>query len=165
MDNEEQKIIDLIKKLGKKFPKFPDGRIDYSSSDIAPVITVFVKFKDKILILKRSDKVSTYCGKCNTVAGYLDEPVPIFKKIIEEVSEEIGVSENLIKSYSLGKSYKFTDLNINKTWIVQPALVILKEKPDIKLDWEHLEYKWIRPEKIKKFDIVPNIDKSLKMII
>jgi isopentenyldiphosphate isomerase len=165
MFSEEQKIIDLIKEFEKKLPRFLDGRINYSNSDIAPVITIFIRFNGKILILKRSNKVSTYRGKWNTVAGYLDEPVPIIKKILEEISEEIGVSEKIVKSHSLGKTYKFTDLEINKTWIVQPALVELNEKPEIKLDWEHIDYKWIKPDEIKEFDIVPNIDKSLRMIM
>ena len=57
MNQREEKILAIIKEFANKLPKFPDGRIDYSSSDIAPVITVFVKHKDKILLLKRSDKV------------------------------------------------------------------------------------------------------------
>lgn len=59
----EQKMLEIIKEFAKKLPKFPDGRIDYSNSDIAPVITVFVRYKDKILILKRSDKVRAYQRK------------------------------------------------------------------------------------------------------
>jgi len=40
--------------------------------------------------------------------------------------------------------------------------VDLKKKPDIKLNWEHTEYRWIKPEELKKFDIVPSLDNSLK---
>ena len=81
MTIREQKIIETLRELAKKLPKFPDGRIDYSNSDTALVITVFIKNKDKILLLKRSSKVSTYQGKWNTVAGYIDEPKPIREKI------------------------------------------------------------------------------------
>ena len=49
MTQREEKILATIKKFTNKLPKFPDGRIDYSNSDIALVITVFVKYKDKIL--------------------------------------------------------------------------------------------------------------------
>jgi isopentenyldiphosphate isomerase len=146
----------------KKVKKFPDGRIDYSNSNIAPVITVFLRYKDEILLLKRSDKVRTYQGKWNTVAGYLDDLKPIREKILEEIQEELGIKKNDISSIQIGKIYKFTDTKIDKTWIVHPALAELKNKPDIKLDSEHTEYKWINPEKLKDFDTVPHLNKSLE---
>jgi isopentenyldiphosphate isomerase len=162
MSIQEQKILETIEEFAKKLPRFSDGRIDYSKSDTAPVITVFIKYRDKILLLKRSGKVSTYQRKWNTVAGYLDESKPIYEKILEEIREELGIDEDNILSYNFGKSYKFTDPMANKTWIVHPVLVELKNKPIIKLDWEHTEYKWIKPEELKNFDIVFKIDESLK---
>ena len=48
--------IDLILKEFDRLPKFPDGRIDYSNSDKAPVLTCFVRFEDEILLLKRSEE-------------------------------------------------------------------------------------------------------------
>lgn len=165
MDIQEREILKTIEEFAKKLPKFPDGRINYSNSDAAPVITVFIKHRDKILLLKRSDKVSTYRGRWNTVAGYLDELKPIHEKVLEEIREEIGVKKESILSQRIGKTYTFKDPQVNKTWIVHPVLVELKKIPDIKLDWEHTEYKWIKPEELKKFDIVPKIDESLRKAI
>lgn len=162
MDKKEQEILKTIEGFAKRLSKFSDGRIDYSNSDTAPVITVFVRYKDKILLMKRSDKVRTYKGKWNTVAGYLDELRPIREKVLEEVREELGIGKDNVLSIRLGKSYKFTDNQANKTWIVHPILVELKTKPAIKLDWEHTEYKWIKPEKLKEFDTVPKLEKSLE---
>ncbi len=164
MDKKEEKILKTIEKFAKKLPKFSDGRIDYSNSDIAPVITVFIKSKGEILLLKRSNKVRVYQGKWNTVAGYLDEVKPVREKVVEEVKEELGISKDNISLIHMGKPYEFTDTEVNKTWIVQPVLVELKKRPEIKLDWEHTEYKWIKPEELKKFDIVSNLDKSLENV-
>jgi isopentenyldiphosphate isomerase len=162
MSLKEKKILDKVKDFAKKLPKFPDGRIDFTHSETSLVLTVFIKYKDKILILKRSNKVGTYKGKWNTVTGYIDEPKPLIEKIIEEINEELGITEDNILSYSIGEPFKFKDPGIKKIWIVHPAKVELKNNPDIKLDWEHSEYKWIKPEDIKKFNIVPNLDLSLK---
>ena len=162
MTTQEQKITRMINEFAKKLPKFPDGRIDYTHSDTSLVLTVFIKYKDKILILKRSNKVGTYQGKWNTVTGYLDEPKPLIEKIMDEMQEETGIKKNNILSHSLGEPFKFTDPKARKTWIVHPAKVELKNNPDIKLDWEHTEYKWIKPEELKKFDTVPRLDLSLK---
>lgn len=157
-----KEILKTIEKFAEKLPKFPDGRIDYSKSDVAPVITVFVKHEDKILLLKRSDKVHTYRGKWNTVAGYLDELKPIHEKILKELNKELGIGKNAISSIHLGRPYEFADRDINKTWLVHPVLVELKERPEIKLDWEHTEFKWIEPEELKNFDVVPKLEESLK---
>jgi NADH pyrophosphatase NudC (nudix superfamily) len=131
---------------------------------VAPVITVFVKYKDKILLLKRSDKVSTYKGKWNTVAGYLDELRPVEEKIFEELKEEIGVEKDNISSIILSDPFEFKDERIAKEWIVTPALVELR-RPEIKLNWEHTEYKWITPREIRNFETVPNLDQSLKKVL
>lgn len=162
MDKKEEKILKTIEEFAKKLPKFPDGRIDYSNSDTAPVITVFVKYKDKILLMKRSNKVRTYKGKWNTVAGYLDEVKPIEEKAFEEIREELGVAKDNILSLHIGELCEFADSEINKHWIICPVLVKLKNEPEIRLDWEHTEYKWIKPEELKEFDIVSNLDKSLE---
>jgi len=165
MTNEDEKVQAIIKTFAKTLPTFSDGRIDYSHADAAPVITVFIQYDDEILLLKRSNKVSTYQGKWNTVAGYLDEIKPLREKILEELSEEIGISEGDILSHRIGESYTFTDSTVGKTWIVYPVLVKLRHKPSPQLDWEHTEYKWIKPGELKKFDIVPKLDESLKRIL
>lgn len=155
---DESKIIETIKKCSQGLPKFPDGRIDYSHSSIAPIINIFLRYEGKILLVKRSNKVSSYHGKWNGVAGYLDEFVPIKKKMSEELIEEVGITDKQILHYHIGEPYQFTD---KITWIVHPILVDLKIKPEIKLDWEHTEYRWIKPEELNNFDTVPNLDKTL----
>ncbi len=158
-------ILGLIKKLEKELPKFPDGRINYSKSKIAPVITVFVKYGDRILLLKRSDRVSTYRGKWNTVAGYLDEVKPIEEKVFEELKEEVGIDRDLVSSIRIGKVYEFYDDKIDRKWIITPVLVELKELPKIRLNEEHTEYRWIRFDEIENFDTVPNLSESLKRVL
>jgi len=165
MYSKEEKILNTIREFAKKLPKFPDGRIDYSNSDIAPVIIVFIEYKDKILLLKRSDKVRTYQRKWNAIAGYLDELKPILEKAIEEIQEEAQINRDKILSLHIGETYKLKDNKVNKTWIIHPVLVELKELPDIRLDWEHTEYKWIKPKELKKFDIVTNLEKSYERAI
>ena len=151
-----------MKKFAIDLPTFPDGRIDYSNARTAIVVTVFIKFNDKLLLLKRSNKVSTYRGKWNTVAGYIDEIKPVEDKIYEELKEEIGIKKDNIKNFRLSEPFSFKDNKINRTWIINPAVVELNKKPEIKLDWEHVEYKWIYPKDINNFNTVPNLKESLK---
>ena len=158
------KIEEIIQEFYNKLPKFPDGRIDYHTSDVAPVLTIFVEFDSRILLLKRSDKVRAYKGKWNVLAGYLDDLRPVQEKVLEELEEEIGVTQEEAKDICFGKVEKTQDKEIGMTWIGQPVLVRLKSKPKIKLDWEHVEKRWISPDNLEKYDFVFGLDKTLSKI-
>ncbi len=157
----DKDILEVIKKLSEKLPKFPDGRINYSDSNSAPALVICVKYKDKILLLKRSNKVRAYKEKWNCVGGYLDELKPVREKVLEELREELKIDEKDISKIFFDKPYKFEDKEINKTWFVQPVLVELNKKPKIILDWENTEYKWIYPEELDHFNTVPELKKHL----
>ncbi|UCG95110.1 MAG: NUDIX domain-containing protein [archaeon] len=161
MDLEE--VPEAVKEFAEKLPRFDDGRIDYHGSKKAPVVTVFVKLGKRILLMKRSDKVYTYRGRWNTVAGYLDELKPLREKILEELEEETGVGEGQILSIRVREVYRFTDKG--RTWMVHPALVEVKPGTEIKLDWEHTEYRWINPEDLKGYDTVPHLEEGLKIVL
>ncbi len=155
----------VLQEFSTKLPKFPDGRINYSNSDKAPVLICFVKYQDKVLLLKRSNKVRTYKGLWNSVTGYLDEFRPLEEKAKEELHEEVGITPSMIKHIKLGMPYELKDTSINKVWIIFPILVELNIKPTIKLDWEHAEHKWIYPSKLKDFDIVFGLDKTMARVL
>lgn len=159
------KVEDILQEFSEKLPKFSDGRIDYSSSDKAPVLTCFVKYQDKILLLKRSGKVRVYKGLWNTVAGYIDELCSVGNKALAELKEELGITEDMIRQMKQGTPYEFYDKDVRKTWIIFPLLADLKKKLAIKLDWEHTEFKWIKPDQINEYSIVPNLDVTLKKVL
>jgi 8-oxo-dGTP pyrophosphatase MutT (NUDIX family) len=159
-----KELFSILNDLESKLPKFDDGRIDYTNSSVAPVITVFLEYDGKILLLKRSDQVLTYKGKWNTVAGYLDEYKTVGQKAREEVFEELGIGNELIDNVRTVGYYQTIDKTINKTWIIFPALITLKDFPQIQLDFEHTEYKWIYPGDLKQYDCVFGLDQTLAMI-
>lgn len=161
---KEAEIMDLIQQLGKKLPKFEDGRINYKSSKIAPVVNVFVRHKDKILLLKRSKKLVNYGGIWNNVSGYFDEIKPIKDKAVEEVIEELGIMEKNISSIKIGEPFGLTDAKIKKVWVICPVLMDLKAKPVVKLNYEHTEYRWINPKDLTKFEIVPGLDRNFAAV-
>ena len=72
---------------------------------------------------------------------------------------------DIIKEFSK-KLPKFKDGRIDYSKSNEaPVLVELKDKSEIKLDWEHTEFKWIKPEEMKNYDTVTSLDKSLKKVI
>ncbi|MCX6824340.1 MAG: NUDIX domain-containing protein [candidate division SR1 bacterium] len=162
MDFNYDEIID---DFSEKLPKFEDGRIDYRGSKKAFVINAFVSYNGKILLLKRSDKVGAYQGKRNSIGGYLDEKVTLEEKIYEELREELGITKEGVKEIRPGKIHKLEDPTINRTRIIYPSIVELEAEPKIQLDREHTEYKRIRPEEIKDFDIVLDLDTTYQYAI
>ena len=133
-------------------PRFPDGRINYTGAKKAPVLNCVVQYGDKVLLLKRSDKVANYQGYWNFVAGFIDEPRPIREKVLEEVAEELKIEEADIASIKTAEPYEVFDPNAQKTWIVYPALVVLAKQPEKDSDKEL--QKWLKEQHDKGIDLV-----------
>jgi 8-oxo-dGTP diphosphatase len=74
---------------------------------------------------------------------------------LEEIKEELGIDKKNVSTIHFGKPYEFA----------HPVLLELKNKPEIKLDWEHTEYRWIEPKELKKFDIVLKLEESLEKVL
>lgn len=138
------KVPEILEKFYRDLPHFPDGRIDYTNSEKAPTVVSFLKCGGEILLLKRSDRVRTHKNVWSVVAGYLDELKPISEKALMEVEEETGISREEISSIQVGEEIRFEDEG--KTWVSYPVLMELEEKPNIELDWEHGDYKWVKIE-------------------
>jgi len=155
-------ILEVVKAFAGKLPKFADGRINYSNSASAAILSIFVMHGDEMLLLKRSDLVSTYHGKWSAVAGYFDEVKQVKDKALEELYEEIGLKEESIKSISVGSPYEVEDKALRIRWIICPVIVDLNSKPLIKMDWEHTEYVWVKQDCVKDYDSVPYLAKSMK---
>ena len=163
--NLEDKVLKKLRKFSETMPHFDDGRIDYHNAKKAFVITCFAKFNDEILLLKRSNKVWTYKGKWNVVAGYLDEIMPLKEKALKELYEETKIIKEKVKKISIAEPFEFHDKDIGITFVVHPALIELKEKPKIKLDFEHTEARWVNKVDLGKYDAVPNLMESAKRVL
>lgn len=163
---DEEEVYNTINKLASRLPKRRDGTIDYTDSKIAPVVVVFLKHKDRLLLLKRSYEVSNYKGMWSTVAGYLDQKErPIKEKALEEAKEELGVGESLVREVVVGEPYMFQDKDLGRKWLRCTVLLELKKKPEIKLDWEHTAYIWVTPKELKHIETTPGLyDDAMKVV-
>jgi 8-oxo-dGTP pyrophosphatase MutT (NUDIX family) len=161
----EKHFFKQFEEFSRKLPHFPDGRIDYHNSQKALVLNCFVTYKDRVLLLKRGDKVAAYKNKWNSVGGYLDEQKPIAEKIKQELQEELGIRPGNILKIRICDPFEVHDKEINKIWVVYPCIAELNEMQDIVLDWEHTDYRWIRPTDITEFDVVKDLEKTLQRVL
>lgn len=137
----------------KKFKPRP-GQIDYMKARWAPVINCVLENKGEILIVQRSKKLNFYPGYWNGISGFLDDKRSLHQKIADEIGEELGLAKNNIKQIILGGIFHQEAPRYKKTWIVHPILVRIKIKK-VKLDWEAQRYKWIKPQELKKYKLLP----------
>jgi len=66
-------------------------------------------------------------------------------KVLEELIDELGIEyenlKELITEIKISEYYAFRDEKTGKTWIKNPVIVRLKEKPRITLNWEHNDFR------------------------
>lgn len=155
----EFEVPAIVKEFFEKFPHFQDGRINYSNCKEAVAINIIVKFRSKILILKRSDKVGMAREKWAFIGGHFDELKTIKEKTLEELYEETGINENQIKEIIFGESYHYFEQEINRDWIIFPVLVRLSEEPNIIMNYEHTDFLWISPKNLPKYNPQGSVQK------
>lgn len=125
------------------------------------IVTSFIKDDDKLLILKRSNKVKSMKGLWGGISGMIEGNEEPLERAKIEIFEEVNITEDemvLIKSIKemqvSSPQYK------NHEWLIFPFLFESK-KPKINLNWENSEFKWIKINELKNYDTVPSLDKVL----
>jgi len=126
------------------------------------IVTSFVKDDNKILILKRSDKVKSMKCLWAGVSGIIEknDATPL-DRAKTEIFEETGINENEIELLKSSEQIKIESAQYrNHEWNIFPFL-FKTNNPKIKLNWENSDYDWIKPNQIKNYKTVPELDKIL----
>ncbi|MBU1120631.1 NUDIX domain-containing protein, partial [Candidatus Micrarchaeota archaeon] len=134
--------------------------IVFRPKKVNETVNAFVMNKERLLLLKRINGINNYPGKWNVVAGYLNEMNPL-KRIYMEIEEETGIKKKDLRLVKKVKQFRLKDNVLGKTWIVN-AFLFETGKRRVKLNWEHSDFKWVKPEELKKFDSVFGLDKAVK---
>jgi|TARA_B100000959_G_C14968573_1_gene618778 8-oxo-dGTP pyrophosphatase MutT (NUDIX family) len=125
------------------------------------IVTSFIKNNNKILILKRSDKVRSMKNLWSGVSGIIENnEIPVNRAKIE-IFEEVGIRENKIELIKSVEKIKISSPQYeNHEWEIFSFLFETKETK-IKLNWENSEFKWINKNELKNYQTVPSLDKIL----
>ena len=124
------------------------------------MINCVARYRGKILVVQRSEKLNFYPGYWNGISGFLDDKRSLEQKVRNELKEELGIRTKDIKHIKLGGIFDQEEPNYKKTWIVHPVLVEVSTDK-IKLDWEAQNYTWIKPGDAKKLKLLPGFDRVL----
>ena len=125
------------------------------------IVTSFIKNDDKILILKRSDNVKSMKCLWAGISGIIEgDETPLTRAKIE-IFEEAGIQEEQIELLKAVQQIKISSPQYkNHEWNIFPFLFKAKN-PEIKLNWENSDFKWIEPNEIKNYETVPELEKIL----
>ena len=125
------------------------------------IVTCFITNENKILLLKRSDKVKSMKGLWAGVSGIIEKDELPLARAKREIFEEVGLHEEQIKLLKSEKEMRIISPQYkNHEWLVFPFL-FGTENQTIKLNWENSDYRWIGIDEIKNFETVPSLDKVL----
>ena len=125
------------------------------------IVTCFITNENKILLLKRSDKVKSMKGLWAGVSGIIEKDELPLARAKREIFEEVGLHEDQIKLLKSEKEMRIISPQYkNHEWLVFPFLFDT-ENQTIKLNWENSDYRWISIDEIKNFETVPSLDKVL----
>jgi 8-oxo-dGTP pyrophosphatase MutT (NUDIX family) len=126
------------------------------------VVTCFLSYNNRILILKRSDQVRTHKHKWAGVSGYIEPGETDEQTALKEIREETGITEENLEL--VRKSDPIHVQDGEHVWVVHPFL-FRSATDKVTLDWEHTEYRWIAPDELKSYDFVIFLDHALDAVL
>ncbi len=125
------------------------------------IVTSFIRDNEKLLILKRSEKVKSMKGLWAGISGIIEKNEAPLKRAKIEIFEEVGITEDVITLVSSAEKMKIDSPQYeNHEWEIFPFLFEAKN-PTIKLNWENSEFKWINVEELENYETVPSLQKVL----
>ena len=129
------------------------------------IVTSFIQDEQKLLILRRSNKVKTMKGLWAGISGIIEKNEPPLTRAKIEIYEETGISEDKIRLIKNAAKLRVNSPQYeNHEWEIFPFLFEAKN-PDIKLNWENSEYTWITIDELKNYNTVPNLEKVLQNLL
>ena len=129
------------------------------------IVTAFIQYEQKLLILKRSNKVKTMKGLWAGISGIIEKNETPLTRAKIEIYEETGISEDKIRLVKNAEKLRINSPQYeNHEWEIFPFLFEAKN-PDIKLNWENSEYIWITIDELKNYNTVPSLEKVLQNLL
>jgi predicted aconitase with swiveling domain len=136
------------------------GRIELPDVVVKPVISAFLRNRGRFLVLRRSDRVGSFRGRWSAVSGYVEGREDPRTRAAREIREETGQ-----RSPRFRRAAEPLYTRDGKTaFEVHPFLFDVASRR-VRLDWENLEYRWIRPAELANLDTVPRLGAVLDRLL
>jgi 8-oxo-dGTP pyrophosphatase MutT (NUDIX family) len=136
------------------------GTLELPDVKAVPVVSVVLRNRGRILIVRRSDSVGTFRGRWSAISGYLEGREPPRSRAVREVREETGLRRIVFRA-AAPPIFARADATV---FVVHPFLFEAPSRK-VRLDWENVEHRWIRPEELDQFESVPRLKDVVQAVI
>ena len=102
------------------------------------VVTCFLEHNGQIVVLRRSERVSTYQGKWAGVSGYIEEGSTPSQQAWIEIKEEAGLDADDVELVEEGLPLEVVDSEIGRKWIVPEDIGRHETVPNLREAWQRV---------------------------
>ena len=133
-----------------------------ADADSTPVVTVFLRHRGEVLLLRRSEDVGSYPGQWGAVAGHVEDEDPS-ASALREIEQETGLREADVQPQQQGAPFAVEDEDRGTRWRVHPFLFETETRA-IETNWETEEAEWASPTVMLRRDTVPELWTSYRRV-
>ncbi len=128
-------------------------------------VTCFLESEGEILILLRSQQVRTFQGVWGGISGLIEKGKTAEEQAVLEIEEETGLTTADIELVKKGEAQIIVDADRNLRKIVYPFLFHARARNQIRINWEHTEFKWIKPADLARYPTMPELQETLDRVL
>ena len=102
--------------------------------------------------------------KWGGISGYIEQEEPV-RRALKEIAEETGLKNESVTLIRIGEPLEAVESDDPKTtWVVHPFL-FRSNTDEIRIDWEHDEYRWINPKEIKNYETTSRLGDPFEKLL
>lgn len=140
----------------QKYGTYQGKAVNYTDADTAPIVMCTVVCGNEILLVRRGYGLADAEGYWSTNNGFIDEVKPVKAIAQQEIKEELSLEVQLDR-IKVAESYALENPAEKRKYIVFPCLIELDKKPQIVLDREHTDFRWIKRDQLESFEILDDL--------
>jgi len=114
------------------------------------IVAVVLSWHGRIGLFKRSASVGGGAGLWHCITGYLDEAVDPRDQALAELQEETGLCGDDLVALDERGLLVLPDAS-GAIWKIH-AFTAETNQRRLVLNWEHIAYRWVRPQAVARFD-------------
>lgn len=148
--------LDKIMHTAKQYPRFADGRIDYTHARVCFAVNCVAVCGDKVLLTKRGSDVIAYPDTISGVSGFIDRTdISIEDQAKLELTEEVQAPLDKITSLKVSHPIVRVDTTLNREWHIYAVYVEFSELFEPKINWENKAAQWHTISDVKNMELMP----------
>lgn len=146
----------------KNYPRFNDGRVDYTNERTCFVLNCVVVCGERVLLTRRGADVIAYPNTLNGISGFIDDTsISLDDQAKMELTEELQMPAAILKSIKFSEPFIQADDTINREWHVYAGLVELTQEFTPVLNWENKTAEWFDIQTARDIELMPGFSETL----